>query len=111
MIHPAAVAAAAAAAARTRSRFKQCSSSTAATVEMQRLSCRRRRRRLACCPTAPAAEFEEARTHYVLLLWSIIDAIQGLWSQNGRYCDFMVVETIKRAYFSSGKRLDLQIGL
>ena len=110
MIHPAAVAAAAAAAARTRSRFKQCSSSTAATVEMQRLSCRRRCC-LACCPTAPAAEFEEARTHYVLLLWSIIDAIQGLWSQNGRYCDFMVVETIKRAYFSSGKRLDLQIGL
>ena len=85
------------------------SSSTAATVEMQSLSCRRRRR--ACCPTAAAAEFEEARTHYVLLLWSIIDAIQGLWSQNDRYCDFMVVETIKRAYFSSGKRLDLQIGL
>ena len=82
--------------------------STAATVEMQSLSCRRRR---ACCPTAAAAEFEEARTHYVLLLWSIIDAIQGLWSQNDRYCDFMVVETIKRAYFSSGKRLDLQIGL
>jgi hypothetical protein len=75
---------------------------------MQSLNCCRRR------PTAAvgaADEFEEARTHYVLLLWSIIDAIQGLWSQNGRYCDFMVVETIKRAYFSSGKRLDLQIGL
>ena len=50
-------------------------------------------------------------THYVLLLWSIIDAIQGLWSQNDRNSDFMVVGPIKRAYFSSGKRLDLQIGL
>ena len=42
---------------------------------------------------------------------SIIDAIQGLWSQNDRNSDFMVVGPIKRAYFSSGKRLDLQIGL
>ena len=31
--------------------------------------------------------------------------------KNDRYCDFMVVGAIKRAYFSSGKRLDLQIGL
>ena len=36
---------------------------------------------------------------------------KGLWSQNGRNSDFMVVGPIKRAYFSSGKRLDLQIGL
>ena len=96
--------------ARAHARALSNAAAAAATVEMQSLSCRHRRRR-ACCPTAAAAEFEEARTHYVLLLWSIIDAIQGLWSQNGRYCDFMVVETIKRAYFSSGKRLDLQIGL
>ena len=94
-----------------RARARALRTAAAAAVEMQSLSCCRHRRRRACCPTEAAAEFEEARTHYVLLLWSIIDAIQGLWSQNGRYCDFMVVETIKRAYFSSGKRLDLQIGL